>query len=70
MLIRKFEKEDIAPLAEIVRATGVFHEEEVDVAIELMEIAANEKDQKDYFLFSYVDETGFFRDIIVRDRHR
>jgi ribosomal protein S18 acetylase RimI-like enzyme len=58
MLIRKFEKSDIAPLAEIVRATKVFHKEEVDVAIELMEIAANEKDQKDYFLYSYVDESG------------
>ena len=58
MLIRKFEKADIAQLAEIVRATNVFHEEEVDVAIELMEIAANEKDQKDYFLYSYVDESG------------
>ena len=58
MLIRKFEKADIEPLAEIVRATKVFHEEEVDVAIELMEIAANEKDQKDYFLYSYVDESG------------
>ena len=58
MLIRKFEKGDIAQLAEIVRATKVFHEEEVDVAIELMEIAANEKDQKDYFLYTYVDESG------------
>ena len=58
MLIRKFEKADIIPLAEIVRATKVFHEEEVDVAIELMEIAANEKDQKDYLLYSYVDESG------------
>jgi ribosomal protein S18 acetylase RimI-like enzyme len=58
MLIRKFEKADIAQLSEIVRATKVFHEEEVDVAIELMEIAANEKDQKDYFLYSYVDESG------------
>ena len=46
------------PLAEIVRATGVFREEEVNVAVELMDIAANDKEQKDYFLFSYVDETG------------
>jgi ribosomal protein S18 acetylase RimI-like enzyme len=58
MLIRKFEKADIAPITEIVRETKVFHDQEVDVAIELMEIAANEKDQKDYFLFSYVDESG------------
>jgi ribosomal protein S18 acetylase RimI-like enzyme len=57
-MIRKFEKADITSLAEIVRATKVFHEEEVDVAIELMEIAANEKDQKDYLLYSSVDESG------------
>ena len=58
MPIRKFEKEDIKALAEIVRATGVFREEEINVAVELMDIAVNDKDQKDYFLFSYVDETG------------
>jgi ribosomal protein S18 acetylase RimI-like enzyme len=58
MLIRKFEKTDIEPLSEIVRETKVFHEEEIGVAIELMEIAANDKDQKDYFLYSYVDESG------------
>jgi ribosomal protein S18 acetylase RimI-like enzyme len=58
MQIRKFEKSDITQLAEIVRETKVFHEEEIGVAIELMEIAANEKDQKDYVLYSYVDQTG------------
>jgi len=41
-----------------VQATGVFRQEEVDVAIELMDIAANDREQKDYFLFSYVDEAG------------
>ena len=58
MPIRKFEKEDIKPLEEIVRATGVFREEEIGVAVELMDIAASEKDQQDYFLYSYVDDTG------------
>jgi len=58
MPIRKFEKEDIKPLEEIVRATGVFREEEIGVAVELMDIAASDKDQKEYFLFSYVDDTG------------
>jgi ribosomal protein S18 acetylase RimI-like enzyme len=58
ILIRKFEKADIGPITEIVRETKVFHDEEVDVAVELMEIAANEKDQKDYYLYSYVDESG------------
>jgi ribosomal protein S18 acetylase RimI-like enzyme len=58
MPIRKFEKEDIRPLEEIVRATGVFREEEIGVAVELMDIAAENKEQKDYFLFSYLDDEG------------
>jgi ribosomal protein S18 acetylase RimI-like enzyme len=58
MPIRKFEKGDMAQLAEIVRETGVFHEEEIGVAIELMEIAANDKDQSEYILYSYVDNAG------------
>ena len=58
MPIREFVKDDMKPLAEIVRATGVFREEEIGVAVELMDIAANDTVQKDYFLFSYVDETG------------
>jgi ribosomal protein S18 acetylase RimI-like enzyme len=58
MPIRKFERGDVAELTEIVRATKVFRDEEVDVAVELMEIAANDKDQKEYFLYSYVDDSG------------
>ncbi len=58
MPIRKFERADIAGLTEIVRATKVFRDEEVDVAVELMEIAAEDKDQEEYVLYSYVDETG------------
>jgi len=56
MPIRKFEKADIKPLTDIVRATGVFREEEIEIAVELMDIAANDKDQKDYILFTAVDE--------------
>jgi ribosomal protein S18 acetylase RimI-like enzyme len=58
MPIRKFEKGDIGALAEIVRETKVFRKEEIDVAIELMQIAADDEQQKDYYLFSYVDEAG------------
>ncbi len=58
MPIKKFEKGDISQLAEIVRETKVFRDEEIAVAIELMEIAANDKDQKDYLLYSYVDDSG------------
>jgi len=56
MPIRKFEKADIVPLKEIIRATKVFTQEEIEVAVELMEFAANDKNQKEYFIYTYVDE--------------
>jgi GNAT superfamily N-acetyltransferase len=58
MPIRLFQKQDLDPLVEIVRATNVFREEEIEVARELMEIAADEEDQKDYVIFTYVDENN------------
>lgn len=61
MLIRKFEKGDITPLTEIIRATKVFREEEIGVAVELMEIAANDEDQKEYFIYSFVDDSGILQ---------
>jgi ribosomal protein S18 acetylase RimI-like enzyme len=57
MRIRPFERADIGPLTEIVQATKVFRGEEIAIAVELMEIAAKDQDQKDYYLFSVVDET-------------
>ena len=61
MAIRLFQKEDLEPLVEIVKATNVFREEEIDVARELMEIVAEDKDQKDYVIYSYVDEQSVVR---------
>jgi len=61
MPIRKFEPSDIAPLTEIVRATGVFRDEEVDVAVELMQVAAEDEGQKDYIIYTYVDDQGSIR---------
>ena len=61
MAIRLFQKEDLQPLVEIVRATNVFREEEILVARELMEIAAEDKDQKDYIIYTYVDEQSAVR---------
>ena len=58
MPLRGFEKSDIPALTGIVRATNVFRPEEIDVAAELMEIAANDPDQKDYILMTYVDDQG------------
>jgi len=58
MSIRKFEPSDLPALVEIVRATGVFREEEIDIAAELLEVAANDPGQKDYIIYTSVDDTG------------
>jgi len=61
MSIRPFQREDVQPLLEILRATKVFREEEIDVALELMEIVVGEKDQKDYVSFTLVDDLNTVR---------
>jgi GNAT superfamily N-acetyltransferase len=58
MPIRKFEKQDLPEIIELVRATGVFKECEIQVAQELLEIAVDNPDQKDYIVYSYVMENG------------
>jgi ribosomal protein S18 acetylase RimI-like enzyme len=58
MAIRPFQKEDVHPLVELIQATKVFREEEVAVARELMEIVAEDKDQKDYVIATYADENN------------
>ena len=56
MPVRLFAKEDIPPLKEILAATGVFKKEEIEVAVELMEIVIEEPEQKDYLMFTGVDQ--------------
>ena len=58
MPIRTFEHRDLQPLAEIVRATNVFKPEEIEVAIELMQIVIDDPKQNDYLLYTYEDELG------------
>ncbi len=58
MPIRRFEKSDVLPLTEIVKATNVFRPEEIDVAVELMEITAEKPNDEEYILFTSVDESG------------
>ncbi len=58
MAVRKTERQDFEPIRSIVIATGVFSEEEVDIAVELLEIYLNDPDQKDYEMFTYVDGEG------------
>ena len=61
MTIRPFQKEDLQPLVQLVQATDVFREEEVAIARELMEIVAEDKDQKDYVIATSVDESNTVR---------
>ncbi|HVN49684.1 MAG TPA: GNAT family N-acetyltransferase [Bacteroidota bacterium] len=56
LTIRKFDPRDIDAITELVEATGVFRNDEVDVAVELMDVAAAEPNQKDYILYSGIDE--------------
>jgi len=56
MLIREIEPQDIEPLRKILHATNVFRDEEIEVAVELME-ATLEKTE-DYIQKSIVDDTN------------
>lgn len=54
--MRPFVREDKLPLKEILEATGVFRKEEIDVALELMEIVIEEEGQQDYIMAVSTDE--------------
>ncbi|MGA7159771.1 MAG: GNAT family N-acetyltransferase [Bacteroidota bacterium] len=56
MSIRLLQREDKEPIQHLIRATDVFSDEEIDVAIELIQICLEDPDQKDYEIFSYVDD--------------
>ena len=58
MAIRPFVKEDIAPLKEILLTTRVFRNEEIEVAVELMEIVIEEPHQLDYIMFTSADDSN------------
>ncbi len=55
MSIRPLRREDKEPIHDLLRATDVFSEEEIGVAIELIQISLDDENQKDYEIFSYVD---------------
>ena len=46
--LRELRREDRAPIASLLEATGVFRPEEVSVALELVDRALCEPDQRDY----------------------
>jgi ribosomal protein S18 acetylase RimI-like enzyme len=57
MKIRPLEIKDRELIKIILEETKVFHQEEIVVAIELIDIYLNNKEQKDYELFSCVDDS-------------
>ena len=56
MTIRPLRTEDKEPIENLLRATDVFNDEELDVAVELIEIYLDDPNQKDYEIFTSVDE--------------
>lgn len=54
MLIRELERRDVEPLRKILQATNVFREEEIDVALELMETTLGQTE--DYIQRAVVDD--------------
>jgi aminoglycoside 6'-N-acetyltransferase I len=55
-MIRKLEQKDRVLIENILIETKVFNSDEIDVALELIDVYLNDKNQKDYNLFSYVDK--------------
>jgi GNAT superfamily N-acetyltransferase len=51
--IRPLERRDREPLRELLRATGVFSDEEILIALELIDCALDKPEQRDYILWTY-----------------
>lgn len=54
-VIRPLKREDREPIRRLLVETGVFTDEEVDIALELVDIAVDKPDQKDYIIYTYED---------------
>ncbi len=64
MTIRPLVREDREPLRRILFETGVFTEDEVDVALELIDVVLDREGQKDYVIYTAVADreevAGYF----------
>jgi ribosomal protein S18 acetylase RimI-like enzyme len=58
MNIRPLHPEHREPIKDLLRATDVFSEDEISIALELIDVCITDPHQKDYEIFSYVDEGG------------
>jgi ribosomal protein S18 acetylase RimI-like enzyme len=57
ILIRPLQSGDRQPLANIIRKTGVFTEDEVHVALELIDIVLTQPHQRDYQIYSAEEDS-------------
>ncbi len=51
--IRPLRRDDREPLRHILSETGVFTDDEIDIALELLDVALDVPDQEDYIIFTY-----------------
>jgi len=58
MTIRPLRREDREPIESLLRATDVFSDEEIGVAVELIGIYLDDADQKDYEIFTSLDDAN------------
>lgn len=54
-VIRPLQASDIEPLRELLAATGVFNEEEIAIALELLCVVLEKPEQRDYIIRVYDD---------------
>ena len=54
--IRALKPEDKEPIHQLLIETGVFSKQEIEIAVELIDIALSKPQQRDYIIFSYVEE--------------
>ena len=55
-MVRKFVGEDVEPVRSILAKSGVFSEDELEVALEVIDVYLSNPKQTDYELFSSVDD--------------
>ncbi len=54
-VIRPLLREDREPIRQLIVETGVFTDEEVGIALELIDVVLDKPGQKDYIIFTCVD---------------
>ncbi len=57
-IIRKLQASDRAPILQILNSTAMFTTAEIDVALELIDLALTKPQQTDYLIYSSIDDKG------------